>query len=94
MWDIFCKFAGLISQMKMKKLFLMSAVTLLAVACSNGKTEVQEEEKRDSIDNVQVDENQRFVDSLEKADEAKRSADGIMKDSAGHEGHDHSGHSH
>lgn len=76
----------------MKKLFLFSALVIFAVACSNNpKEEAAEERKRDSMDQNVENANQKFVDSLIQADEAKEKQ---KSDSAGHEGHDHSGHDH
>jgi hypothetical protein len=75
----------------MKKLLLISALTIIAVSCSNsGKTEAQEEKQRDSIDNAKLDENQRLVDSMERADEAKQH-DSMNHDhnAPGHEDHKH-----
>jgi hypothetical protein len=77
----------------MKKILFISAICLSAAACSNNaKIEAEEAHKRDSIDNIQVDANQRFVDSLEKAEEEAKMNQ--PKDSAGHEGHNHEGHDH
>jgi hypothetical protein len=74
----------------MKKLLLISALVMVAASCNNGKTEAQEEKQRDSIDNVQLDANQRLVDSMERADEARQhDSMGHDHNAPGHEGHDH-----
>jgi hypothetical protein len=58
----------------MNKLFFMALIYIAVSGCSNNaKTEQEEQRKRDSMDNVVIDQNQRFVDSLEKAEEAKDS---------------------
>ncbi len=64
----------------MKKLIILAFVALFFSACSNGvKTEQVEEKQRDSMDNVMLDENQRFVDSLEKAEATKDSLKNIKE---------------
>lgn len=69
----------------MKKLFAIAFITLMATACSNnGKTEEQEKIERDSLDKVQLDINQHYVDSIEKAadlqeQESESQADSVQK---------------
>jgi len=64
----------------MKRIILFSALIITALACnSSSKTEEQEEKERDSTDKVQVDKDQRYVDSIMKAEEEKEAA---AKDSA------------
>lgn len=75
----------------MKKLFLLFTVIGTLAACSSSpNTEAQEQATRDSIDEIQKDANQRFVDSLEQADrmrEAEGNADHVHGpgDTAHHE---------
>lgn len=72
----------------MKKLFLLFTVIGTLAACSsNPNTEAQEQASRDSIDEIQKDANQRFVDSLEQADRMREMHD------HDHE-HDHGDHVH
>lgn len=64
----------------MKRFILFSALIMTALACNNSaKTEEQEEKERDSTDKVQVDKDQRYVDSIMNAEEEKEAA---SKDSA------------
>lgn len=66
----------------MKRIILFSTLILTAIACKSGsKTEQQEEKERDSTDKVQVDKDQRYVDSIMKAEEENEAA---AKDSSAH----------
>lgn len=59
----------------MKRIVLFSTLIITALACnSSAKTEQQEEKERDSTDKVQVDKDQRYVDSIMKAEEEKEAA--------------------
>jgi hypothetical protein len=85
----------------MKKLFLISVLSVLAVACgNNAQQEAEEEKKRDSMANAQKSLDERLVEEMEAKDDSIRKAqEAHMHDSSNHDGHDHDhgdghGHSH
>jgi hypothetical protein len=74
----------------MKKVLFISMLAMAAIACSNAKTESQEESSRDSLDQAKLEQNEAYLDSIEKAEE--------MKDHGHNHDHPHdhgdSGHTH
>ncbi len=52
----------------MKKLIVFSCLLCLTLSCGSSKSEEQEIKQRDCLDKIQVDKNQRYVDSIMKAD--------------------------
>ena len=66
----------------MKNILFISALVLGMSACSNNpNTEAVEQAQRDSLDQAQQSVNQRFVDSLEKAE--------MLKEMQGEHDHTH-----
>jgi len=67
----------------MKKLFLITVLSVLAISCNNDtKTEAVEEQKRDSIDNVQKSADEKLVEEMEARDDsARRAQEAMAKDS-------------
>ncbi len=79
----------------MKKLLFISVLSVLATACGNSaQTEAAEEKQRDSMDNAPTSIDEQMVEAMEAKDDSANRAAAMHNDSMGHEGHDHSGHSH